>query len=131
MKKSIKAVLWSGLAFPGAGHFYLKRYLRGLILIVPALAGISIYLKSEYDQASSVASKLVEKIESGDVILDFSSIFAVAEKLDAQIKALQQNSTGEIAFWVFVACWVAGMVDAYLLGRSLETKVATNDSVTP
>ena len=32
MKKSTKAVLLSGLVFPGLGHLYLKRWLEGILL---------------------------------------------------------------------------------------------------
>jgi hypothetical protein len=120
MKKSIKAVLWSGLAFPGAGHFYLKRYLRGLIVFVPAVASIGLYVQGLMEQVDFVMGK----IESGTVALDPAAIEAV-------LNSAPQSQVVEVAFWVFVACWVAGMVDAYLLGRSLETTVATNDSVAP
>ena len=118
MKKSIKAVLWSGLAFPGAGHFFLKRYLRGMILFVPAMASIGVYARGLMVQVDFVMGK----IESGAVALDPVAIEAV-------LNSVPQSQVVEIAFWVFVACWALGMVDAYLLGRSLETNDATKNSV--
>ena len=38
MDKATKAALFSALLFPGWGQFYLKRYKRGLVFIVPVLA---------------------------------------------------------------------------------------------
>ncbi len=120
MKKSIKAVLWSGLAFPGAGHFYLKRYLRGLIVFVPAVASIGLYVQGLMEQVDFVMGK----IESGAVALEPTAIEAV-------LNSAPQSQVVEVAFWVFVACWVAGMVDAYLLGRSAEATIVSGNGGTP
>lgn len=109
MKKSTKAVLWSGLAFPGTGHFFLKHYLRGMILFIPALISISLYTYGRYVQVMFVW----DRIESGAVAPD---PIAIATLLDN----VPQAPVAEIAFWVFVVAWGLGMVDAYLLGRSEE-----------
>ncbi len=39
MDKATKAALFSALLFPGWGQFYLKRYKRGLVFILPVLIG--------------------------------------------------------------------------------------------
>ena len=39
MDKATKAALFSALLFPRWGQFYLKRYKRGLVFILPVLIG--------------------------------------------------------------------------------------------
>ena len=40
MDKATKAALFSALLFPGWGQFYLKEYKRGIMFVVPVLAGM-------------------------------------------------------------------------------------------
>jgi hypothetical protein len=114
MKTSTKAVLWSGLVFPGAGHIFLRRYRRGMLLIVPALLEFSMLVRGLIMQAEFI----LDKIESGAISPD---PLAIAAMLDA---APETHMT-QIAFWILVACWMAGMVDAYMLGTEEDRKDET------
>ncbi len=114
MKKSVKAALWSGLVFPGTGHFILKSYQRGLIVFVPAMISMGLYLDGRYEQVKFVWDKL----ESGAIPPDPISIAALLD-------SVPQTPVADVAFWVFMLCWVLGMVDAYRLGSSLEPKDTT------
>ena len=114
MKKSAKALLWAALAFPGAGHFYLKRHERGLIWFIPALIGIVLYIRGLFQEVDYV----MDKLTNGTVSLD---PVAIATLLDN----VPQSRVTDIAFWVFVLCWVAGMIDAYLLGEQAEKTDST------
>jgi hypothetical protein len=105
MKKSVKAVLWSGLACPGAGHFFLKRYWRGALLFVPALLALGTMVRGLIEQAEFI----MDKIESGAVAPDPQVIAALLDTAPA-------TQMTNIAFWILVACWVAGIADAYWLG---------------
>jgi hypothetical protein len=109
MKKSVKALLWSGLAFPGVGHFYLKRHTRGLMIFIPALLGTVLYVRGVFQEVDYV----MDKLESGSVALDPVAIAAMLDNVP-------HSQITDIAFWVFVVCWLAGMVDAYLLGEQIE-----------
>ena len=40
MKKSTKAALLSALICPGAGHIFLKKYIRAMLLVAATLAGV-------------------------------------------------------------------------------------------
>jgi hypothetical protein len=113
MKKSVKALLWSGLAFPGAGHFYLKRHTRGMIVFVPALLGMALYIRGVFQEVNYVMGKL----ESGAVELDPVAITAMLDNVP-------HSQITDIAFWVFVVCWLAGMVDSYMLGEQIEKNQA-------
>lgn len=113
MKSSTKALLWSAVVFPGAGHFFLKRYRRGMLLFVPALLELSMLARGLIIQAEFV----MDKIESGAISPD---VTAIANLLDA----VPETQMTRIAFWVLVACWMAGMVDAYLLGVEQDKLLA-------
>ena len=80
-----------------------------MILFVPALISMAVYVKGLMDQVDYVMTK----IESGAVALDPMAISAMLE-------SVPQSQTVEVAFWVFVVCWVLGIVDAYVLGKSME-----------
>jgi hypothetical protein len=106
MKKSIKAALWSGLAFPGAGHFMLKRYARGMLLFVPTVVAL-IYVVNDLLRKTAA---LAEKILSGAASADVTSITAL-------VSADSSTSTiSEIAVYVLLVCWIAGIIDSYRIG---------------
>jgi len=109
MKKSVKALLWSALAFPGVGHFYLKRHTRGLAWFVPALTGTILYIRGVFQEVDYV----MDKLESGTVAID---PVAIATMLDT----VPHSLVTDIGFWIFVLCWIGGTVDAYLLGTQIE-----------
>ncbi len=57
MTKSTKAALLSGLVFPGIGHFVLKQYLRGSILMLVALMAMSAIVRIVFQQAQAIVDR--------------------------------------------------------------------------
>jgi TM2 domain-containing membrane protein YozV len=111
MKTSTKAALLSGLVFPGAGHFYLKRYLPGVLLTLAA--SIAVYLIASY--AVQTALDIVQQIESGSVQPDIATITTlVTEKMHQT-----EEATNHLTI-AFVALWLIGIFDSYRVGRILE-----------
>ena len=111
MRHSTKAALLSGLVFPGVGHLYLKRYLRGALLAAAAGA-LSYFLVSA---AVNSAFDVVGKIQSGDVPPNVESLSALVSK------ASQANENWtDIATWVLLALWVFGIADSYREGRARD-----------
>ena len=107
MKKSTVAVLLSLLVFPGAGHVYLKRALRGLAFVVPALLAAA-YV---FNQALDEANKIVGQLTSGAMPLDPAA-------MAAQIEQSGGNTTlANLASAVMLICWLGSAVDAWLLAR--------------
>jgi hypothetical protein len=117
MKKTTKAVLWSGLVFPGAGHFFLKQNQRGMFLFIPALVSACLYFYGRYVQVAYIW----DKISSGVVSPDTAGVTAL-------LGTVPQFPIADMAFWVLVACWVLGMVDAYLLARQSEQQTPSAKS---
>ncbi len=106
MSRSTNAVLLSAFVLPGAGHLYLKHVSRGMALIAVSLACLWVIVDSTLQQASIV----IDKLESGDAALDAAHI--------SELVAQTSGSSGSsIATIVLIGCWLAGMVDAYRLGR--------------
>jgi len=115
VRYSIKAALLSGLVFPGFGHLYLRRYLRGVLLAAGA-AALSYFIISV---AVNSALDIAGKIQSGDVPLNVESISELVSK-DSQGN---EHST-DIAAMALFALWVLGIVDSYREGRAREKSKA-------
>ena len=111
MTYSIKAALLSGLVFPGVGHLYLKRYLRGFLLAAGA-AVVTYFLVSV---AVNSAMDIAGKIEGGNVPLNAEDISALVSK------ASQENERStDIATAILLALWAIGIVDSYREGRARD-----------
>jgi hypothetical protein len=111
MKRSTKAVLISGLVFPGLGHILLRKYVVGLLLL--SLAGGSIYTVA--NTAIETALNVTREIESGRTAIDSASI----SQLVAQ-RSQQAKRPINVAVWVLMASWVIGIVDSYRVGRAQD-----------
>lgn len=111
MKRSTKAVLVSGLVFPGLGHIFLRSYVVGLVLV--CLAGGSVYMV--VNTAIETALDVAREIETGSMSIDSASI----SQLVAQRSQQAEQSTN-VAVWVFMASWVIGIIDSYRVGRAQE-----------
>jgi len=121
MKTSTKAALLSGLVFPGAGHFYLKRYLPGVLLALAA--SVAVYLVTSY--AVQTALDIVEQIESGSVQPDIATITTlVTEKMHQT-----EEATNHLTI-AFIALWLIGIFDSYRIGKAVEKALARPRSAT-
>lgn len=112
MNKPTVAVLLSGLVFPGAGHFYLKHPLRGVLLLIISLLCLSSLVSQIFQQANTV----FEQLALGDGATSTDQIAGlVTQSLD---QASSRSFT--VAGLVLAACWVFGMVDAYRLAKKMK-----------
>ena len=112
MKKSSKAALQSGLIFPGVGHMVLKQYLRGSVLMLSALAALSVIVTRAFQRALIV----VERINSGDIPVEIGAIAEMASNSTSGADSLVESS----AVIVLGACWLIGIIDSYRLGAAQE-----------
>lgn len=108
MKKSTKAALLSGLIFPGAGHMFLKQYLRGSVLILAALIATTVIVTAVVQQALAI----VDRINSGEIAIETG---AIADMVSSSTNAADSPMTN-ISMLVLVACWLIGIIDSYRLG---------------
>jgi hypothetical protein len=117
MNRSTKAVLLSALVLPGAGQFYLKHSGRGIALVAVSLVCLGFIVDEAIQQASAVLGQL----ESGTVTPDVDQIANMVNQ------ASNSSSSGAVmvATWVLVGCWLAGIVDAYRLGKQQDAQKAS------
>jgi hypothetical protein len=108
MTRSIKAALLSGLIFPGLGHMVLKQYLRGAVLMLSALAALSVIVTNAIKQALAI----VDRINNGEIPLEPGAIAELASISASGV----EGSIMEIAALVVGAVWIVGIVDSYRLG---------------
>lgn len=110
MKSAVKAALLSGIVFPGLGQLYLKRYKRGLAILIAVLLCLGIII------GTVVASALesLKAIERGGGIADMETVSNLA-RIDSVHSAIDINF---ILLFV-LCCWVFSVVDAYRIGKSL------------
>ena len=111
MKKSEKAALFSGLVFPGVGHFILKRYVRGMVFFVPSMLGLIFIVDNVIQRTSSA----IDKILSGAASSDMATITRLVSASESD--SLKLN----IATAVLIACWVISVIDSYRIGRLEES----------
>ena len=112
MKKSVEAALYSGLLFPGTGHFILKKFKRGLIFFTPSLAGLLYLVNDAINKASSIAEQIIQ----GDVSLDPDSLANLISAQSSHSELLLM----QLLTWILGIIWGVGIIDAYRLGKSLD-----------
>jgi len=112
MTKSTKAALLSGLVFPGIGHFVLKHYVRGSILLLTTIIAMSIIVRIVFQQAQAI----VDRVVSGEIPLETAAI----SELAASSSSDSDSFVSSAAMTVFLACWLIGIIDSYGVGIALE-----------
>lgn len=112
MNKATKAALFCALLFPGWGQFYLKRYKRGLIFLVPVLAG-SLAL-AWWMIVAAAAIIRATPFQRGTIQL--ANVIQVA--LDT-LKAIDLNSF-LLVIMIISVIWILSIIDAYQLGKKMN-----------
>ena len=122
MSNSIKAALLSGLVFPGIGQVVLKRYRRGVVLMLIVLACLFIVVAKAVQQAFSV----LKQIELAGGTINVDAILNVATQSSTNSDSIVFNSI----LLLIIVCWILGVVDAYRIGkkRDLEEQSTSQGS---
>jgi hypothetical protein len=119
MATSMKAALLSALVLPGAGHFFLKRHIRGIILACATIASLYFLISGVVKKAQHI----VEKVQRGEVLLD---VAAITELVSAQ-PADSEMHIITLASYVLLIAWLIGIIDAYRIGRIQNKAKVTKD----
>ena len=119
MSKPIKAVMLSAFVFPGAGHFFLKKYLPGTLLAGTALVSLYIIISGAVERAQEIADKIL----LGEVQLDVATIAELVSRQPAGTDAEFLNLAGT----VLIISWLIGIADSYRVGRG-QAKIDVRDS---
>ncbi len=114
MTNATKGVLLSALVFPGLGQIALKRYERGVVLILASLAGLVVLVA----KATREAKRILETIESGGGVID----------PDAMSRAIAEATSwsGNLAFNLLLVAimllWMYSAFDAYRIGKQQDLR---------
>ncbi len=109
MRKSLKGALLSGLVFPGYGQFVMKRYKRGIALMIISFASL-VVIGVKVQQQIFV---ILENIEYGDGAIDISGILNSVNLAGATSGYVIYR----FASLLLLFCWIIGIIDAYRIGR--------------
>jgi len=106
---ALKAVLLSGLVYPGAGHYLLKKH---ILCFVFAIA-FSIPLLVVLNDLMSVARDLSQQIQTGQIPLD---IIEIRHQLLHSFT--EEKSRNMIMYgYLLLTVWLISIGDAYRIGR--------------
>lgn len=113
MKVSYKAALLSTFVFPGAGHLYLKRYRRGLVILFFVIIGLGYLIWSATEAVLDRLDDAMLRVQGGATNLkELSDI--VGSKMSTTDPYL------DAAFYVIVCFWIFAVIDAYRIGKQRE-----------
>ena len=108
MKRAVKAALLSALLFPGLGQIYLKRYLRGAMLMVLTCSVAGLWMV----RAALGALEALQAIEVQGGLVD---LHPAADRLATS--SLRGDGYSAVILWFLVACWLFSVIDAYVQGN--------------
>lgn len=113
MKLSTRASLLSFFVFPGIGHVVLKKYLSGWTLISIAAAAALIIFISMMKRAYVIS----EQLASGAIPFNIQYIVDTIRTTPPGT----EGSVLNIAVNVLVVVWVISTVDAYRIGKKMDS----------
>ncbi len=116
MTNAIKGVLLSALVFPGLGQIALKRYQRGVALMLATLTGFVVIVAN----AIREARRILETIEAEGGVIDQDAM----SRAIAQSTAWSDNLAFNLFLFAITLCWVYAAVDAYRIGKQQDLRQA-------
>ena len=117
MNLATKAALFNALLFPGWGQIYLKKYKKGILIIIAIIAGVISILWSVVQTTINILK--IAPFKKGTVT--FSAVVQLA--IDA-IKALNLFYLFLILFFM-ILLWILSIIDAYISGKKEMAKITT------
>jgi len=118
MKKPLKVALFSGLIFPGVGHFMLKKYFSGGLL----LSSFAIALYFITSDIIDKSKEILQQVQSGAIPLDVNAISTALNNIST---GLSQQQLSQISY-VLLFIWLISIIDSYRLAVGLSKKKSAN-----
>jgi TM2 domain-containing membrane protein YozV len=115
MKISYKAALLSALVFPGVGQLYLKKFWRGMVIMLIILTGLGYIILSVAISALSILDDSVVKLQNGATNLQ--ELYKITES-----KMINTYPYHDAVFYLVVCFWIFAVIDAYIIGKEKESR---------
>ena len=109
MSNSIKAVLLSGLVFPGVGQLVLKHYKRGIAFILATIAILLVIVVKAIQKSFAILEKI--KAEGGAISM------TTVTNATIQASTPSDGLIFKLLLFLFILIWIIGAVDAYRVGK--------------
>ena len=111
MNPALKGVVLSGLVYPGFGQIAQRHYARGAVLLGVVTASLAVTVYAAVQQASAMLARLAEDGGAVDVTTLLRESNAASGGNGGRIMT--------VSSLLIAACWVVGVVDAYLCGKRI------------
>ncbi len=113
LKASYKAALLSLFVFPGLGHLYLKRYWRGLVIMLFFLTGVSYMVWF-------ITASALKRLDRAMVMMkgDITKLQHLPDIVGS--KMLVTGLYQDVVSYVIICLWIFAVIDAYRIGRQRE-----------
>lgn len=115
MTNALKSAMLSALVFPGLGQIALKRYRRGVALMLTSLASVAMIVA----KAAREALSAFETLQSGGGVMNQDAISLAVGRSAGPSDGL----TFTLLVLVSTICWMYSVVDAYRIGRQQDRDV--------
>jgi TM2 domain-containing membrane protein YozV len=109
MNLATKAALFNALLFPGWGQIYLKKYKKGISIIIATIAGVLSIIWSVIQTTINILK--IAPFKKGTV-----TFIAVVQLAINAIKALNLSYLFLILLSM-ILLWIFSIIDAYMLGK--------------
>jgi TM2 domain-containing membrane protein YozV len=120
MKSAVKAALLSGFVLPGLGQIYLKRYKRGLAILIPVLLALGVIIGT----VVSSAMESLKAIESKGGMADMETISNFA-----RVDSVHSGMSVKVMLLFVMGCWLFSVVDAYKIGKKSLTSIGDEKKI--
>ena len=122
MNLATKAALFNALLFPGWGQIYLKKYKKGISIIIATIAGVLSIIWSVIQTTINILK--IAPLKKGTITFS-----AVVNLTIDSIKALNLFYLFLILFFM-ILLWIFSMIDAYISGKKeIQSTVAPKESI--
>lgn len=129
MNLATRAALYNALLFPGWGHFYLKEYKRGMVIMLTVLAGILSLCWSVVQVAINILN--AHPYRKGAI--DIAAIIKLS--MDSTKTLGEQGVATPCSIFLIllfiIILWIISIIDAYQLGKKQITTSADLLSTSP
>ncbi|WP_413698947.1 hypothetical protein ACLKMH_15425 [Psychromonas sp. KJ10-10] len=115
MKTPIKVAFLSAFTFPGAGHFFLKKYIPGILLVLIYILILAFLLKD----LMAVMEPLMVQIEAGNLPLAIASM----KEIFLNQSLFANENTSSVIPYAIGLLWLISVIDAYRLGLIEDTNI--------
>ncbi len=113
MTQTMKAVLLSTAIFPGAAHFYLKKYISGMVFSLIASV-------CSYFIIINFAARIMtvfEKIRTGKIAPDFLLMMQLILKQPVD----PETKLSPYIWPVLIICWLLAILDSYRIAKKKQS----------